>query len=427
MCIDGCKYTVLLSGCDGSTPVKAPLTNSTSETSQGSSGQNSSEAAAPAQSTSGQAAAQTSQPPQEQAKKIEFETIPSEVVAETSLYRNDMGLFGYSEKYGYFGPDGKVVIDAKYKYANAFYSDYAIASKSDESMYIIDKQGKETPLSTDYVYLPSGGGAMQSPIENVFIDGAAVVPLNERKLPSLKHGYAVIDTSGKELFREADYCSYMGMVKGDYIFYNFSNFNRNCDAVVYDKSGKQVSSFSFTTTESTDLSYLVDYKDGLIPAAKNTDGSTLCGIIDITSGKTVIDYTFEALKTPSEGMIAFKKYGKWGFIDYTGKVVVEPTYEEAYTFSKGLCPVKAGGLIGFVDNENKMVIEPQYDPKYVNYVNFFKFNDDGIALISQVPATFIDRAGNEHKLDGAGFDYNIEESTISVYKNKTSTIYKLKK
>lgn len=411
--------TLSLTGCGGNMPTSTSQQNNVSQTGQS----DSTVQSTTGQNTSAQAAAQTAQQPEEQVKKVEFEVIPTGIVAETYIYRNSMGLFIYNGKYGYFGYDGKVIIEPKYKEGQAFYSDYTMVCKTDGSMCIIDKQGKETPLSTNYSF--KSGVLFCNTYK--FLDGIAIVDLNTAKLPNGKFGFAAIDTSGKEIFRVTDYGIFMGVVKGCYMFYNLGYATGECNAVIYDKSGNKLSAFTFVTPLPQAFNLTIDNKDGLILAKKKgADGSFLSGVLD-TNGNTVLDYTFEALKAPSEGMIAFKKNGKWGFIDYTGKVVVEPSYEEAYTFSNGLCPVKVGGLIGFINKENKMVIQPKYDPKFVNTVDFFKFNNDGIALVSQVPATFIDKTGKEYKFDGAAFDYNIDESILPVYQGKVCKIYRLKK
>ena len=62
----------------------------------------------------------------------------------------------------------------------------------------------------------------------------------------------------------------------------------------------------------------------------------------------------------SDGLIAFEKDGKWGFVNTAGKTVIEPTYENAKSFSKGLAAVCKNGKWGFINNSNELVIDYQF-------------------------------------------------------------------
>lgn len=378
----------------------------------------------PEQSKSDQEVSEKSKLSKEEARKLEFEEIVPEVPS-TSGYRfsNGMGIFRYNEKYGYIGEDGKVKIEPKYKDGGIYSEDHAIVSKADGAIFIIDKQGNEIPLSADYEFV--NGFAREL---NKFVDGVAFFKILNRKTADGKGGLAAVDTSGKEVFRLNGYVYYAGMVKGNYML--LEQGNGLTKILIYDKSWKKISEFPFSNVDSRGLvnTKLVNFDEGLISTVKMVNGSNLYGIID-TKGNTVIDFTFEELKVPSGGMIAFKKYGKWGFIDYTGKVVIEPTYDEAYAFSNGLCPVKIENKIGFIDNQNIIVIKPTFDPTIINGDNCFKFNNDGIALVSSFPAIFIDKTGQPYNLNGSVVtSFNFKESIVDVSKSeKIISIYKLKK
>ena len=62
----------------------------------------------------------------------------------------------------------------------------------------------------------------------------------------------------------------------------------------------------------------------------------------------------------SDGLIAFEKDGKWGFVNTSGKTVIEPTYENAKSFSKGLAAVSKDGKWGFINTSNELVINYQF-------------------------------------------------------------------
>ena len=68
-----------------------------------------------------------------------------------------------------------------------------------------------------------------------------------------------------------------------------------------------------------------------------------------------------------DGIIAFKKNDKWGFVDTTGKVVVEAKFDNAKSFSNGLAAVCQGEKWGFADKDGTVVIDCQFfDADYFN-------------------------------------------------------------
>lgn len=78
-----------------------------------------------------------------------------------------------------------------------------------------------------------------------------------------------------------------------------------------------------------------------------------------------------------DGLIAFEKGNKWGFVDTEGNVVIEPQYESAKSFSNGLAAVKKDGYWGFINTENILVIKNEFlDADY--------FNDSGRCMVSNM-------------------------------------------
>ncbi len=68
-----------------------------------------------------------------------------------------------------------------------------------------------------------------------------------------------------------------------------------------------------------------------------------------------------------DGIIAFKKNDKWGFVDSTGKVIVEAKFDNAKSFSNGLAAVCQDEKWGFVDKTGSVVIDCQFfDADYFN-------------------------------------------------------------
>lgn len=75
-----------------------------------------------------------------------------------------------------------------------------------------------------------------------------------------------------------------------------------------------------------------------------------------------------------DGLIAFCKDGKWGFIDDDAEEVIKPQYENAKSFSNGLAAVCKDGKWGFIDSEGRLVIEYQFSD--VGY-----FVEDGTCVV----------------------------------------------
>lgn len=76
-----------------------------------------------------------------------------------------------------------------------------------------------------------------------------------------------------------------------------------------------------------------------------------------------------------DGVIAFAKNGKWGFVKMDGTILMEPQYEQAKSFSNGLAAVKKDGKWGFIDKDGQMVIEPQF-------LEAGYFNERGNCMVS---------------------------------------------
>ncbi len=62
----------------------------------------------------------------------------------------------------------------------------------------------------------------------------------------------------------------------------------------------------------------------------------------------------------SEGLAAFEKDKKWGYIDKTGKVIIEAQYDRVKPFSEGLAGVKKDGKWGYINKAGNLVITPRF-------------------------------------------------------------------
>lgn len=80
-----------------------------------------------------------------------------------------------------------------------------------------------------------------------------------------------------------------------------------------------------------------------------------------SKGKKACDFAADHMDLcMSDGLIAYEKGGKWGYVNTEGKVIIKPQYDEARSFSCGLAAVCKGEKWGFIDTSGEVVIEYQF-------------------------------------------------------------------
>ncbi|MFA6210242.1 MAG: WG repeat-containing protein [Candidatus Obscuribacterales bacterium] len=144
---------------------------------------------------------------------------------------------------------------------------------------------------------------------SVFIDGLA----------------SVRDITGKELFIKEDGSNAFGEM-----FDSAQDFagpvavvSKDGKSYLIDRRGKKV---------SDDYRSLSAIAPGFF---KILDDDNRQGLLD-EKGQLLIKPQAIELRAPSEGLIAFSKEGKWGFMDLTGKEIVAPKYRTVGDFHEGL-------------------------------------------------------------------------------------------
>ena len=97
--------------------------------------------------------------------------------------------------------------------------------------------------------------------------------------------------------------------------------------------------------------------EGFIKASLNRQ----YGLFD-SNGNEIIPFKYEDLShSVSEGLIAFKQNGKWGYLNKKNEIIIEPKYEWAAGFNEGLAQVELYGKCGFIDRFGYIVIPLEYD------------------------------------------------------------------
>lgn len=80
----------------------------------------------------------------------------------------------------------------------------------------------------------------------------------------------------------------------------------------------------------------------------------------------VIPTQYDDIGYLSEGMVAVKLNGLWGFVsmmegDNYGKEVIPTIYQNVTNFKNGLAKVRLNDKEGYIDKENKTVVPTIYD------------------------------------------------------------------
>lgn len=96
--------------------------------------------------------------------------------------------------------------------------------------------------------------------------------------------------------------------------------------------------------------------EGLIAFRK--DGKY--GFVD-ARGRLRIANRYEAVGNFHEGLARFQLLGKWGFIDKADRIVVQPSYQAASDFRNGVAQVGRNHLEGLIDANGNVLLELRYD------------------------------------------------------------------
>lgn len=121
-----------------------------------------------------------------------------------------------------------------------------------------------------------------------------------------------------------------------------------------DTNGKSVSDQFEEIVLNPQGQYLIN---GLF-LAKNKDG-VYCVYDEKLKEKAKLDCSdVDCIST--DGIIAFCKDSKWGFVNTSGEVIIQPEYNKAKSFSNGLAAVYNGDKWGFINKRNQLAIDYQF-------------------------------------------------------------------
>ncbi len=245
------------------------------------------------------------------------------------------------ETWGYIDSLGETLVDFKYPFASSVNSDNVRICETKLGSRLLDSTGMVLGIFDFKVVdaglfanglIPASNGKTYSYYNSfskkqfgdyeyagTFVDGLAAIKKDGK--------YTLVDVNGK--------------VKSD----NFVD-------IVIDDNGKYLSGDVMIASKENGKYQIYD-KEGKNPSKFSATKMDIC---------------------KSDGIIAFEKDGKWGYVNTSGKIVIEPVYDNAKSFSNGLAAVCKGGKWGFINSSNELVID--YKFAGADY-----FNSDGTCMV----------------------------------------------
>lgn len=292
-------------------------------------------------------------------------------------------------KYGYIDRNGKTQIPFQYDDANSFAEGFAKVFKGElitDKQAFIDKKGN---LLTDFVYDHDMYTYNSWNDTRDLQEGMMMVAKNG------KRGY--INNKGKEVI-PTKYDRISPLHKG-WAAYFMNDMNKW--GLLY-KSGKELTMPLF---DEVDFSYLDQGYELIVTIRLEKSASGTIkkyGLFNTAGERNLTLPYYEELSGVSEGMIAMKVNGRYGYLDSTGRQVITPKYDYAGTFANGAAIVAVDDKYGLINKTGKEIVPLKYE----GAENF----SEGLAAVQlNSKVGFVDMNGREviaPKYSGAYSFYN---------------------
>ncbi len=235
----------------------------------------------------------------------------------TSGYGQKLERFYNGKKYGFRDATGKVVVPAKYDFADDFFSEGMARVKMNWAYYaFIDETGKEV-IPAKYSAHP-------------FSEGLAAVGRDGK--------WGFIDKTGKEVipltyYSVGDFSEGLAWVKID----SDSNYG------YINKTGTMVIPPKFRDFNPDNFS------NGFAKAWRK---GSFCILID-TTGTEIVPSKYNDVERFSDGLAKVRSNKYYGYIDQALNVVIPLKYEYLGNFSNNYASVKLGDVYGSIDKTGK--------------------------------------------------------------------------
>ena len=259
-----------------------------------------------------------------------------------SCYRYSEGLASVKidNKFGFIDKTGDFVIPPQFEWVLPFA--HGIAAVSIEGKWgYIDKSGTIVipPMFEEVDAFSDGLAYAKTATQEGYIDPtgawALIPPPHYNCGHSFCDGLTRIDLCEEEELDEDEGTDECGCACEGYI----------------DKTGAIVIPPQFRDTD--------DFSEGLAHVETEDGGYVFIDTKGNVALKFDFDYDTRWCHSFSEGVVAVRIEGKYGYADKTGKIVIAPQFDEVYRFREGLAGVRTGSWWGFIDKTGEWVIEPK--------------------------------------------------------------------
>lgn len=330
------------------------------------------------------------------------------------------------DKWGYINKSGEVVIDFQYDRAYSFSEGKALVEiHKQESLeetlryyYLITPDNKATPLKytdIDYTNMEFMGSTHWDMYDSYLYNGYILVPANTPSGMFVVDQYgesfddaAFLPTEGKlakyhhysDVNRWVEHSEY-GELYRDLGFVWARPFNQKMAPVSFeDPQDKRGTYWTFLKDDGTLWSgpkfygYRVKdpqtvhqvFNEYSLASIENADGKW--GAVN-KEGATIIPFNYEKLSLFQEGLAAFMKNGKVGYIDIHKNEVIERQFDDASPFMNGLAAVRQGDNAYIIDKKGNKVKGSENIPAS-SYFRVEEESDEGeVYYVVQPPGEYI--------------------------------------
>lgn len=230
-------------------------------------------------------------------------------------------------RWGFIDQAGRVAIAPRFERADAF-SEGLAAVQDGETLGYVDRSGalvlvpRQRPAATLHRRFSGGRAAVKDGQRYGYIDrtGALVIPARYTTAEDFSEGLALVCDEAS--------CGYV------------------------DRDGRGVLGPGFMGGQPV--------REGLaVEVLAMSMGRQRVALHDLQRGR--LPGEFEGAGERSEGLVAVRTGGRWGYLDRGGRGVIPPRFAAAGPFRDGLAPVTLeGGRCGYVDRTGAMAIPARF-------------------------------------------------------------------
>ncbi|MFN3402735.1 MAG: WG repeat-containing protein [Cytophagaceae bacterium] len=253
--------------------------------------------------------------------------------------------------YGLINPEGKLILQCKYKKIESFSESLACVTKKDGKTGYVDSTGKFVvpAIYKSGTSFAEGKAVVLSEGKYGYINsrGQFIIPPTFKKASSFKEGFAYVSLEEKNGFIDST-----GQLVISLPYFQTFNFSEGIAAI------KTKKNYYFINTAGRRL-YNAYYKEAgdFINGFAKVKSSDYYGIMD-SEGQMIINYKYDYIGPYYSDYAKIKKNNFCGIYDRDGKEIVAPDFEViTYIRTLKIFRVEKGDRVGYVDLKGKVIWE----------------------------------------------------------------------